>query len=225
MQFSLITPVLDDAAAWQAQRSRLQSLLAAGDAEWVVVDGGSRDDTAAQIAAAGLPLLQADGGRGPQLNAGAAAARGDILIFLHVDTVLPATALADVAAALRAGDRCWGRFDVHIAGRSRLLPLVAWLMNRRSRLTGICTGDQVQFMTRAAFAAVGGFPAQPLMEDVEISRRLLRLSRPACLRTPVITSGRRWDSRGAWRTILLMWRLRWQYWRGVPAERIAEAYR
>ena len=98
-------------------------------------------------------------------------------------------------------------------------------MNRRSRWTGIATGDQAIFIERGLFEQLGGFPDQALMEDIELSRRLLRVSRPACLRARVRTSGRRWEQRGVWRTIVLMWRLRWAYWRGVPAERLAEAYR
>ncbi|MDP1532376.1 MAG: glycosyl transferase, partial [Rubrivivax sp.] len=109
--------------------------------------------------------------------------------------------------------------------RSAWLPLVARLMNLRSRWTGIATGDQALFVSRYAFDAVGGFPDQPLMEDIELSRRLRRLGAPACLRQRVTTSGRRWDERGAWRTIVLMWRLRWLYATGTPAERLAQAYR
>ena len=158
------------------------------------------------------------------MNAGACAAAGDALLFLHADTTLPPDALALVAAAL--AQRAWGRFDVRIAGRSRWLPVVAALMNTRSRLTGIATGDQALFMRREVFDAVGRFPDQALLEDVEISKRLRRdAGAPACLRAKVVTSGRRWDERGAWRTIMLMWRLRWLYWRGVSADRLAAAYR
>jgi GT2 family glycosyltransferase len=121
--------------------------------------------------------------------------------------------------------QAWGRFDVRISGRHFMLKVVSRLMNLRSRLTGIATGDQAMFVTRSAFDAVGGFPDQPLMEDIELSKRLLALSRPVCIARRVTTSGRRWETRGVWRTILLMWRLRWDYWRGVPAQQLAEAYR
>ena len=121
--------------------------------------------------------------------------------------------------------RVWGRFDIRISGRSAMLRVVSRLMNFRSRLTGIATGDQAMFVTRSAFNAVGGFPNQPLMEDIELSKRLLAFSRPACITRCVTTSGRRWEARGVWRTILLMWRLRWDYWRGVPVQKLAEAYR
>ena len=106
-----------------------------------------------------------------------------------------------------------------------MLRVVAGLMNLRSRLSGIATGDQAIFMTRAAFDAVGGFAPQPLMEDIEICKRLRQLSRPACLRAKAVTSGRRWETRGMWRTVLLMWRLRFAYWRGTAPERLAELYR
>lgn len=130
-----------------------------------------------------------------------------------------------IEQALAAGPQIWGRFDVRIAGKPSLLRVIAAFMNARSRWSGIATGDQAMFMTRAAFDAVGGFPAQPLMEDIELSKRLLTLSRPVCLRAPVITSGRRWESRGVWRTVLLMWRLRLAYWRGAAPERLAQLYR
>jgi rSAM/selenodomain-associated transferase 2 len=156
------------------------------------------------------------------MNAAAAQASGDWLLFLHADTELPPGA----DALIRSCTERWGRFDVRIAGRSRWLPLVAWCMNRRSRWTGIATGDQAIFIERGLFEQLGGFPDQALMEDIELCKRLkARRLRPACLHAQVITSGRRWDERGALRTIVLMWRLRWRYWRGETAERLAEAYR
>jgi rSAM/selenodomain-associated transferase 2 len=190
----------------------------------IVVDGGSHDDSAALAAAQADQVVHSPRGRARQMNAGAARARHDTLLFLHADTRLPAAADAAIAQSLQGGAR-WGRFDVRIEGRSAWLPVVAWFMNRRSRLSGIATGDQALFVQRALFQELGGFPEQPLMEDVELSRRLRAQSRPACLRARVVTSGRRWDERGAWRTIVLMWRLRWLYWRGTPAEQLARAYR
>ena len=161
------------------------------------------------------------------MNAGAAQARADVLLFLHADTRLPPLADVLVLQAVQRSDKgaCWGRFDVRIEGRPRMLRVVAALMNLRSRASGIATGDQAIFITREAFERVGGFPEQALMEDIEISRRLKRLGRPACLRARVCTSGRRWEQRGVWRTIVLMWRLRWRYWRGESPARLAEAYR
>jgi rSAM/selenodomain-associated transferase 2 len=159
------------------------------------------------------------------MNAGAAQASGDVLLFLHADTQLPDNAQALIGQALADNRAAWGRFDVRISGRPFMLKIVSRMMNLRSRLTGIATGDQAMFLTRAAFDAVGGFPDQPLMEDIELSRRLRALGRPACIGRCVTTSGRRWETRGVWRTILLMWKLRWDYWRGVPVRQLAEAYR
>lgn len=223
MHPSIIIPVLNEAANLPRLCNRLAPLVRAG-AEVLFVDGGSTDGTPELVESAGFRLIRSDPGRARQMNAGASATSGNRLIFLHADTVLPTGALKAVDAALD-GDHDWGRFDVHIAGRPRMLRIVAQMMNWRSRLTGIATGDQAMFMRREAFDAVGGFPDQPLMEDIELSRRLLARTRPACLRLKVTTSGRRWESRGVWRTIFLMWRLRWDYWRGVPPERLAEAYR
>lgn len=229
---SIVMPVLNEAATVTDTLQAMQALRAGG-VEVVVADGGSTDGTAEQCQPWVDRVIAAPRGRARQMNAGAAAARGAVLLFLHADTRLPEGALQAVQAALRRpvgpaatapGPR-WGRFDVHIQGRSRWLPMVAWFMNGRSRLTGICTGDQTLFVERPLFEALGGFPDQPLMEDVEISRRLLRHGPPACLRLRVATSGRRWDRDGAWRTIRLMWRLRWLYWRGVSPDRLAALYR
>ena len=215
-------PVLDEAAGIATTLQALAPLRARGH-ELIVVDGGSRDGTPDLAAALADQVLRSEPGRARQMNAGAAQARGEVLLFLHADTLLPADADALIAAAMERG-AVWGRFDVRIAGRSALLPLVAALMNLRSRISGIATGDQAIFVQRSAFEFLGGFPTQPLMEDIALSRRLLALASPVCLRQRVLTSGRRWDQRGAWRTIWLMWRLRWRYWRGESAEALARAY-
>lgn len=223
MNLSIIVPVLNEAAQLPALLEHLQVLRQSG-CEVIMVDGGSDDNSAAIITVAGFRLINSPRGRATQMNAGASQTRADTLLFLHADTRLPPDAGAQIQAALARGAN-WGRFDVRILGRSRLLRLVAWLMNRRSRLSGIATGDQALFVRRAEFDAVGGFADQLLMEDIEISKRLRARSRPACLASRVTTSGRRWEQRGVWRTIFLMWRLRWQYWRGVSAEHLAEYYR
>ena len=219
---AIVVPMLDEAATLPALLVHLAGWRARG-CEVVLVDGGSRDDSVEMARAAGFRVLIAERGRARQMNAGAQACGRALLLFLHADTRLPEAADAMVRAALAV--QAWGRFDVHIDGRPRMLRVVAALMNLRSRLSGIATGDQAIFVRRDVFEAVGGFPDQPLMEDIELSCRLLRVSRPACLRARVRTSGRRWEQRGVWRTIVLMWRLRWAYWRGVPAEVLAEAYR
>ena len=221
MRLSIILPTLDEAEGITACLAPLQGLRQAGH-QVVVVDGGSRDGTPGLAAPLADRVLAAPRGRARQMNAGAARAEGDAFLFLHADTRLPEAAAARIAAALV--DHVWGRFDVRIEGRPALLRLVAALMNLRSRLTGIATGDQAIFVRRTVFEALGGFPDQPLMEDIELSRRLKRFGRPACLSARVRTSGRRWERHGVWRTILLMWRLRFDYWRGVPAERLARRY-
>ena len=195
--------------------------------ELVLADGGSSDATPTLAQPWVDAVVDAPRGRALQMNAGAARARADVLLFLHADTRLPPLADVLVLQAVQRSDKgaCWGRFDVRIEGRPWMLRVVAVLMNLRSRASGIATGDQAIFITREAFERVGGFPEQVLMEDIEISRRLKRLGRPACLRARVCTSGRRWEQRGVWRTIVLMWRLRWRYWRGESPARLAEAYR
>ena len=222
---SIIVPVLDEAAGIAAALQPLQELRAKG-VELIVVDGGSADGSLALAPPLADKVLTAARGRARQMNAGAALATGRILLFLHADTRLPAAADRLIADALRPEcGRHWGRFDVRIEGRPAMLRVVAAAMNLRSRLSGIATGDQAIFVRRALFEAVGGFPELALMEDIALSARLRRQWRPVCLRQRVRTCGRRWEQRGVWRTIVLMWRLRWAYWRGVPAERLAEAYK
>jgi rSAM/selenodomain-associated transferase 2 len=220
---SIVMPALNEAAGIEATLQALQELRARG-VELVLADGGSSDATPALARPWVDAVVDAPRGRALQMNAGAARARADALLFLHADTRLPPLGDVLVLQAL-AGAACWGRFDVRIEGRPWMLRVVAALMNLRSRASGIATGDQAIFVTREAFERVGGFPVQPLMEDIEISRRLKRLGRPACLGARVCTSGRRWEQRGVWRTILLMWRLRWRYWRGESAAQLAQAYR
>lgn len=223
LPLSVIIPVLNEADNIAALLARAYALQAQG-AEVVMVDGGSSDGSLDLLRSANVTALQSRRGRGHQLRVGTLAAKHDLLLLLHADTRLPDQALTMIFRTLHATSKPWGRFDVRITGRSAWLPLIAWMINQRSRLTGIATGDQAMFMTRHALEAIGGIPDQPLMEDVELSHRLRRLSRPHCLRACVETSGRRWDRHGAWKTIWLMWRLRWLYWRGIPPEQLAEMY-
>jgi len=220
---AIIVPMLNEAETLPDLLEHLLRLQRQG-AEILLVDGGSSDMSIALAECAGFRVLSAPRGRARQMNAGAAAARSSILLFLHADTRLPDTALDLIRDARRYRPDFWGRFDVAIAGRARLLKLVSCLINMRSRLTGIATGDQAIFVCRALFDVRGGFPDQPLMEDIELSRSLRKITPPVCLSASAVTSGRRWDSRGVWRTIFLMWRLRWAYWRGVPATRLADLY-
>jgi rSAM/selenodomain-associated transferase 2 len=220
---SVVVPVLDEAAGIVAALQALALLRAQGH-EVIVVDGGSRDGTPALAAPWADRVVAGPRGRARQMNAGAALACGDLLLFLHADTALPAGAESSLRAAV-AGGALWGRFDVHIAGASAWFPVIAALMNARSRLTGIATGDQALFVQTALFRRLGGYADQPLMEDVELSRRLRGVAAPICLKERVLTSGRRWETRGVWRTIVLMWRLRWAYWRGASPEVLARAYK
>ncbi len=223
MACTIVVPVLND-AAWLARNLPALQALRARGVEIVVVDGGSRDGSAAVAAPLADRVLHAPRGRARQMNAGAAVARGEILLFLHADTRLPAGAIETVIEGLTSSGRCWGRFDVCLDGRAPLLRLVAWSMNLRSRLTGIATGDQAIFVTAAAFRRAGGFPDLALMEDVAMSRRLKAMSRPLCLRQRVLTSSRRWEQDGILRTILLMWRLRLAFFLGADPERLARRY-
>ena len=221
-RISIVLPVLNEAQHIESTLTELAPLRRRS-VEVIMVDGGSDDDTVARGAGLADVVIQTPRGRALQMNAGAAVARGKVLLFLHADTLLPLEADRFVHQALASGG-LWGRFDVRIIGRHPILVAVAALMNWRSRLTGIATGDQALFMWRKTFEDVGGFPDQPLMEDIEICRRLKALAAPVCLAQRVATSGRRWESRGVWRTIVLMWWLRWRYWRGESAQRLAKAY-
>jgi rSAM/selenodomain-associated transferase 2 len=192
--------------------------------ELIVVDGGSRDATERVARQHADVVLTAPRGRAAQMNAGAAVAHGEVLLFLHADTRLPRGFDASVLAALADPGTVGGRFDVRLVPRTPLLALVGALMNMRSRLSRIATGDQAIFVRRAVFEAVGGFAPIPLMEDVALSRLLKRRGRIACLREQVETSSRRWLRDGPLRTILLMWWLRFLYFRGVPPERLRRKY-
>jgi rSAM/selenodomain-associated transferase 2 len=222
-RLSIVVPVLDEETGIAAMLQSLSAVRARG-AEVIVIDGGSRDTTVALAQPLCDRLIAAPRGRAAQMNAGASAAHGEILLFLHADTRLPAEADRLILDGLAASGRAWGRFDVRIEGRHPLLPVIARTMNLRSRLTGIATGDQAMFVARSAFAATGGFPDMALMEDIALSRRLKRLGRPLCLRSCVATSGRRWEKHGVVRTILTMWRLRLAFFFGAAPAKLAVRY-
>jgi rSAM/selenodomain-associated transferase 2 len=222
-KLSIIIPVLNEGDSIAAALDALAHLRALGT-EVIVVDGGSRDATVERAQLRADRVVLAPRGRALQMNAGAERASGDVLLFLHADTRLPAEAARLVLNGLDQSRRVWGRFDVKIDGRSRLLPVVAWLMRLRSRLTGIATGDQAIFLRREAFQVVGGFPTIALMEDIAICKRLKRLGRPLCLRACVTTSGRRWEKHGVLSTIFLMWRLRFAYFLGADPKQLARQY-
>jgi rSAM/selenodomain-associated transferase 2 len=220
---SIVIPCLNEADGIAATLAALEPLRQRGS-EVIVVDGGSRDGTVERAAGHADLIVTAPRGRATQMNAGARRARGEVLLFLHADTVLPDMADALVIDGLKRGRRSWGRFDVAIAARHPLLRAVEALMNLRSRLTGIATGDQAIFVTRSLFTAAGGYPEIALMEDIALSRRLRRFGPPLCLKHRVTTSGRRWETRGVLRTILLMWSLRLAYRLGADPARLAARY-
>jgi rSAM/selenodomain-associated transferase 2 len=221
-QLSIVIPALNESENIATCLLALAPLVERG-AQRIVADGGSSDDTVARATGHAERVIVAQRGRASQMNAGAAAASGDVLLFLHADTRLPEHADRLVAEALAR--RPWGRFDVRIDGGGAAAGLVAWFMNRRSRFTGIATGDQAMFMRRETFERLGGFAPIALMEDIEMSRRLKALGRPACISAPVVTSGRRWVRNGPWRTIWLMWRLRAAYFLGADPAQLAARYR
>jgi rSAM/selenodomain-associated transferase 2 len=222
MTLSIIVPVLDEYASIEAALTALAPYRTRG-CELIVVDGGSRDKTLALASPLADHVLTAPRGRAAQMNAGASVAHGDIFLFLHADTKLPANADALIRDGLAQSGRIWGRFDVRF-DQHGIMPLIAVMMNLRSRLTGIATGDQAIFVTQAAFDEIGGFPAQPLMEDIAFSARIRRISRPLYIRARVTTSARRWRKQGILRTVFLMWRLRLAYFLGADPARLARQY-
>jgi rSAM/selenodomain-associated transferase 2 len=218
----IVIPVLNEGAQLPHCLRALQPYRTRG-ARIVVVDGGSSDASRAIAERFADIVFVGPRGRAAQMNAGVAACPAEVYLFLHADSRLPASADADIRRALIGGYQ-WGRFDVRIQGRHPLLPLVARLMNVRSRLTGIATGDHALFVRHELFMSVMGFPELPLMEDIGLCKVLLRRGRPACLRAVVQTSGRRWDQDGFLRTLGLMWGLRLAYSLGVSPARLAPLY-
>ena len=227
MRLAVVVPVFNEDAVIESTLARLAPLRARG-AEVIVVDGGSTDATATLAIPHANQVLQSAPGRAQQMNAGAKAAidgGADVLLFVHADCELPDSADELIDTALRTSGRVWGRFDVRIDGAAPMLRVVAAMMNWRSRLTGICTGDQAIFVTRPAFERLAGFPPIALLEDIEFSKRAKALSRPAAIGALVVTSGRRWQRHGVWRTIVLMWRFRLAYFFGADPQGLAQRYR
>ena len=222
----IVLPVLDEAANLEHLIPHLASSRAD---QVVVVDGGSSDGSWEILEKATSVnrwvLVQSPRGRARQMNAGIAHCNCKVILFLHADTRLPRGAVDAVRHAVDEGGHCWGRFNVSFESRSRAMGVVAWFMNKRSCLTGICTGDQAMFATRQALARVDGFPDMVLMEDIELSRRLKRLGPPCCLSLPVTTSARRWQQDGLLRTMCAMWWMRMRYWLGAKPETLADGYR
>ncbi len=221
MPLSIIIPVLDEAEAIESLLVQIAPLRIAGH-EVIVVDGGSRDETAAVAVLHCDQLLQSPRGRANQMNRGAEIASGDHLWFLHADSKIDESLLVDLPQLISG--QCWGRFNVRLSGTHPAFRLIERMMNWRSCLSGIATGDQGIFVERTLFDSVGGFPAIPLMEDIELSKRLKRIRRPACIRYPLQTSSRRWERDGILRTVLLMWHLRLRYFFGTSPEILVRRY-
>jgi rSAM/selenodomain-associated transferase 2 len=220
---SVIIPCLNEAEGIAETLQSLAPLRARG-VEIVVVDGGSTDGTAAVARPFADHVMSAPRGRAIQMNAGAAQARGDLLLFLHADCRLPAAADGAIVDGLHRVHKTWGRFDVTLTGSHPLLRVVGAMMNFRSRLTGIATGDQGIFVTRSLFEAAGRYPEIRLMEDIALSKKLRAFGRPLTLRHRMLVSGRRWEKHGVLSTILLMARLRFQYWCGTDPDELANRY-
>ncbi len=201
---------------------RMQSV---GADELMIVDGGSCDDSRRLLENSNISWRQSEPGRATQMNAGSEACISDILLFIHGDTIINSSDILAICEAMGDSSYAGGRFDVRLSGNAVAFRIIEWFINVRSRLTGISTGDQCQFVRRSVFEQMGGFPNQPLMEDIEFSRRLKRLGCIACLRATVITSSRRWEQHGIVATVWLMWKLRLLYWLGISADKLSHMYR
>jgi rSAM/selenodomain-associated transferase 2 len=223
LALTIIIPAFNESALLTRTLSNLQAIRERG-VRVIVVDGGSADDSAACASPLADLVVTANKGRATQQNAGAAIATSEVLLFLHADTMLPPDVDTLITNALSVGNHVWGRFDIAFDVNTPMLRVVAWMMNARSRLTGIATGDQAIFVWRDAFNTVGQFAAICLMEDIVLSKKLKALSPPACLRARVTTSSRRWREQGVWQTIVLMWWLRFAYMIGVSPLRLAQWY-
>ncbi len=221
MNFSFIIPTYNEENSIENCLSALQRYRHL--CEIIVADGGSSDNTRKLAKPLADRIIFSDKGRALQMNAGAAQAAGNVLIFLHADTFLPDGAISQIEQALNPRTQ-WGRFDITLSGSHPILKIVAWFMNRRSRLTGIATGDQAIFITKALFEAVGCYPAIPLMEDIALCKKLKRVCAPICLKSKAISSGRRWEQFGVIKTILLMWSLRLRYFFGSNPHDLALLY-
>lgn len=222
-KISIIIPTLNEAAVLMSSLPALQHYRERGH-EIILVDGGSHDRTLAVARPMVDRLMQTVKGRAHQMNEGAEAAKHEILLFLHADSLLPEQADQLIIQALEGQARHWGRFDIRLNNERTIYRLIEQSVNWRSALSGIATGDQAIFVKKRSFEDVGFFDRIPLMEDVALSKKLKRISPPCRLKQTVETSSRRWEKHGVWRTILLMWRLRAAYALGVRPEKLADLY-
>ena len=233
LNISIIIPLLNEAHNMPQLIAHINGLYPP-PSQVIVVDGGSTDDSVgiarrllndlSSVAQTVIDwqLIESVAGRAKQMNTGARQATGDTLLFLHADTLLPMDAIDNIQQVMTQYD--WGRFDVRLDSRDPLLKIVAMMINKRSRLVSIATGDQAIFIKRSLFERMNGYADQPLMEDIELCKRLKGITLPVCLKKKVTTSARRWEQHGTWRTIFLMWHLRFDYWRGVSPEVLRQRY-
>lgn len=222
MPVSIIIPVLNEETSIEVLLKQLQGHRQQGH-EVIVVDGGSKDKTISIAKVLADKIIQSQSGRALQMNKGAEQASFEYLWFLHADTLIPEKAVGKIETCL--ADNHWGRFNIRLSGSGVLFRIIETMINIRSSLSGVATGDQGIFVKQKTFESVGGYSKLPLMEDVELSKKLKRVDKPVCLKEELITSSRRWEHHGVFSTIFLMWKLRFLYWLGVSAERLALQYK
>jgi len=224
---SIIVPILNESEGLKKFVDNLLPLI--DDAvELIFVDGGSTDGTLEQLdnldqIHSSIKVISSDKGRAVQMNAGAAIATGLTLLFLHADSHPPLAWTKHIENFIGQGQQ-WGRFNVRLDNKGFAYRVISWFINHRSRLTGIATGDQGIFVRREVFESIDGYKNQALMEDVDLSNKLKKLSRPYCINDPIMTSSRKWENEGVIRTVWLMWRLRAAYAMGKNIDQLAERY-
>jgi len=222
-KISIVIPVLNEAEALRRHLPLLQDFRAQGH-ELIVVEGGQETVAEEEFAHWADQWLRSAPGRATQMNTGAVKASGEVLLFLHIDTQLPAEGLTPVAKAFEQLRHVWGRYDVRLSGDKAVFRVIEFMINLRSRVSGVATGDQTLFMRRSVFEQIGGFPDVPLMEDVAISKLLRAKAPPVCLREKVTTSSRRWEKHGVTKTVWLMWKIRLLYFFGVAPAKLRDLY-